>query len=146
MNEKICYTCKITKTSDQFNKNKSKSDGLNSICKVCSQERSRQYYSDNKVHHIKNITRRKKATIKSSQDYILDYLKQHHCVDCGNDDVRVLEFDHLGDKSYNVSQLISGGYSMSTLITEIAKCEVVCANCHRIRTYTRSGSYRILAL
>lgn len=60
------------------------------------------------------------------------------------DDIRVLEFDHTkDDKEYNVGDLIAKGASLDKLKLEIAKCEVVCANCHKIRTYTRRGdTYR----
>jgi L-lysine 2,3-aminomutase len=69
------------------------------------------------------------------------YLLEHPCVDCGNDDPVVLEFDHLRDKTYDISRLMSG-WPWSTILAEIEKCEVVCANCHRRRTYARAGSAR----
>jgi hypothetical protein len=72
---------------------------------------------------------------------LIEYLREHSCVDCGEDDVMVLEFDHLGDKEFN----ISGGLrdrSLAALIAEMAKCEVVCANCHRRRTAIRGGFLR----
>jgi hypothetical protein len=49
----------------------------------------------------------------------------------------VLDFDHLGEKSYNVSDAIARVLSWARIELEIAKCEVVCANCHRIRTHER---------
>ena len=65
----------------------------------------------------------------------------HPCVDCGESDIVVLEFDHLRDKTANVSYLISTG-EIPRIKEEIAKCEVVCANCHRRRTSERGGWYR----
>ena len=53
----------------------------------------------------------------------------------------VLEFDHLSDKRTEVSMLVKG-WSWNTVMLEIAKCEVVCANCHRRRTYARANSHR----
>ena len=53
----------------------------------------------------------------------------------------VLEFDHLGDKEFG----IGAGFrdrSLQALLNEMAKCEVVCANCHRRRTATRGGYLR----
>ena len=70
-----------------------------------------------------------------------DYLSKHPCVDCGENDIRVLEFDHLGDKTKSISDILHG--NMEKLQNEIKKCEVVCANCHKIRTYERIGSYRM---
>ena len=66
--------------------------------------------------------------------HVRDVLSQSSCVDCGEADVCVLEFDHVGDKKAAVSALARGEYSLSTLAAEIAKCEVRCVNCHRRRT------------
>lgn len=59
------------------------------------------------------------------------------CVDCGLKNHIVLDFDHLRDKKYNISRMIHDGFSWRAIKREIEKCEVVCANCHRIRTYFR---------
>lgn len=76
------------------------------------------------------------------QQLILAYLQRHPCTDCGETDVMVLEFDHLRNKKANIAQLLSNIVSWGMIEKEIEKCEVVCANCHRRRTYRRSGSYR----
>ena len=73
---------------------------------------------------------------------VLDYLKTHPCVDCGEDDPIVLEFDHLRDKVANISAM--RGHPWWKMLLEIAKCEVVCANCHRRRTAARVESFRYL--
>jgi hypothetical protein len=66
------------------------------------------------------------------------YLSEHPCVDCGETDVRVLEFDHVRDnKSANIAGLLNNAVSWSTIEKEIAKCDVRCANCHRIKTNER---------
>lgn len=57
------------------------------------------------------------------------------CVDCGEVDPIVLEFDHLRDKEFNLAHYAKA--SWERLHAEIAKCEVVCANCHRRRTHSR---------
>jgi hypothetical protein len=62
-------------------------------------------------------------------------------VDCGEDDIVVLEFDHLRDKRHNVSAMTTELWHH--IEAEIAKCEVVCANCHKRRTDWRHGHYRI---
>jgi len=73
---------------------------------------------------------------------ICEYLDDHPCVDCGEDDIVVLEFDHLRDKKYAVGQMMRDA-RWDRIMAEIAKCEVVCANCHKRRTAQRRGSYRI---
>ncbi|KKL20663.1 hypothetical protein LCGC14_2453200 [marine sediment metagenome] len=59
------------------------------------------------------------------------------CVDCGYDGhTAALDFDHVrGEKIKDVSRMVTG--SREKLMAEIAKCEVRCANCHRIKTHDR---------
>jgi hypothetical protein len=59
------------------------------------------------------------------------------CVDCGESNHIVLDFDHIRNKKYNISRMIHDGFSWAAIKKEIAKCEIVCANCHRIRTHNR---------
>ena len=71
---------------------------------------------------------------------VLEYLLEHPCVDCGESNPIVLEFDHVRGKKYKaVSELMSWDYSLKTLKDEIAKCDVRCANCHRIKTAQERG-------
>jgi hypothetical protein len=72
---------------------------------------------------------------------LIEYFESHSCVDCGETDPVVLEFDHLRDKSFDVGRKLIHT-TWKTILDEIAKCEVVCANCHRRRTARRRGSVR----
>jgi len=73
--------------------------------------------------------------------YVRDYLENKSCVDCGNSDVRVLEFDHVkGIKLYHVSYMITKAYRLELLKDEIDKCEIRCCNCHRIVTHERRNN------
>lgn len=71
----------------------------------------------------------------------LDYIKlKHGCIDCGYSTYAVaLDFDHIDPttKSFNVSQRRQ--ISKERLLTEIAKCVVRCANCHRVHTQRLNG-------
>ena len=131
---KLCYTCHREKPLTEFNKNKSKLDNLNGICKLCSRERSRRYYADNTEKHKRVVTKRKHKQIKENQNFIIIFLQDNSCVDCGEADIRTLEFDHIEEKYLEISKMIAGGYSINTIKKEIKKCEVVCANCHKKRT------------
>jgi hypothetical protein len=74
------------------------------------------------------------------------YLLEHPCVDCGEPDPVVLEFDHVrGAKRLPVKRMLAGTYSLKAIFEEIAKCEVRCANCHRRVTAERGGFYAWVA-
>ena len=70
---------------------------------------------------------------------LLDFLSTKQCIDCGERDPIVLEFDHISqrDKFKSITQMLSGHYSWQSLLAEIQKCEIRCANCHRRRSYNQ---------
>lgn len=132
---KVCVICKAQKPLQDFNLNRGRKDGHQTFCRDCGKRRSRTYYSNNREKHVKKIYKRKLQQIAISRVFVLDYFKKHPCVDCGFDKPAALDFDHVRGKKRNlVSALINGGYSLKTIQTEIAKCEVRCANCHRLKT------------
>lgn len=75
---------------------------------------------------------------RRKRDYLAN-LKDVPCADCGQRyPFFVMDFDHVrGEKKFNLSRVASVGHSWAVIIEEAAKCDVVCANCHRIRTHTR---------
>lgn len=76
----------------------------------------------------------------------VEYLREHPCVDCGEADPVVLDFDHLPgfEKRFEIARAVNASTrSWSSILTEIAKCEVVCANCHRRRTAMRGGHRKL---
>ncbi len=67
--------------------------------------------------------------------HVREYLEAHPCVDCGEADPVVLDFDHVRDiKHAAISAMVRDRRSMKSIWAEIAKCEVRCANCHRRKT------------
>ncbi len=80
--------------------------------------------------------------IKRNKEYILNYLLEHPCVDCGQSNTIVLEFDHVrGVKKKEVSVMRCMAHSIKAIQEEIDKCEVRCANCHRIKTSERRNAF-----
>ena len=71
------------------------------------------------------------------REKLLVFLSMKSCLDCGEKDPVVLDFDHRDQstKFKSISQMLSGHYSWNSLMKEIEKCEIRCANCHRRRTY-----------
>ena len=64
---------------------------------------------------------------------LIGFLRAHPCLDCGETDPLVLEFDHKKDKCFEIARGVREK-SWEQILSEIEKCEVVCANCHRRRT------------
>ena len=94
----------------------------------------RDWYATNK-ERLRNVkSKRTKQSRKRNSQFVFEYLMTHPCIDCGEDDPIVLEFDHKGNKSINVSDMISRSYSIEKIKLEIQKCDVRCANCHRRKT------------
>ena len=66
--------------------------------------------------------------------HVFAVLAARSCVDCGEADMCVLDFDHTGEKTGAVMRLARNEVSLERLQAEIDRCEVRCANCHRRRT------------
>ena len=113
-------------------------DGRQSTCKLCKRGLDSQLYRADPQKYAGA----RQATRVRIRSLIAEYLQEHACVDCGESDVVVLEFDHVGDdKAFDISAMI-GWAGWPRILREIAKCEVVCANDHRRRTARRGGHYR----
>lgn len=137
---KFCFGCKTLKSLSDFNKNRIRSDGVQTYCRECMSVRATAYYQRRGKQMRKQSNSAYKKRKTRNKEWLRSYLEERNCVDCGSTDVRVLEFDHVsGEKEGAISRLVNDGYSIKRLKSEIAKCEVVCANCHRIRTYERDG-------
>lgn len=140
---KQCVTCGEFKEKSEFNW-RSKIRGKRwGTCKQCQSKQRARWYKKNKDRHVKNVQERKKRVIQETQQYVWDYLSTHPCVDCGETNPVVLEFDHVrGKKKAIVSRLIAYGYGLDTIKKEIAKCEVRCSNCHKIKTANEQDWFR----
>lgn len=98
----------------------------------------RRYYNKNADARAKMYTTRRNN--KDRNYAFLASLKDVPCADCGQKyPPYVMDFDHIDDKVGNLSKMANSGVSIEVLTTESAKCEVVCSNCHRIRTYNSLG-------
>lgn len=100
-------------------------------------EYHQKYYQRNKARTLKRMKKNKEKRSKENRAWRNEYLSHHPCVDCGFSDIRALDFDHVcppSEKKCNVSLMWTSGYKLSTIQEEVAKCEVRCANCHRIKT------------
>ena len=140
---KTCCTCGVYRAITEYNVRSSAKDGRQSRCRDCS----RTWYEANKVRHKANVRRIAAKNLAIYRARVLEYLRIHPCVDCGESDIRCLEFDHreANVKIADVTKLISALVPWARIEAEIAKCDVRCANCHRRVTATRGRWWRAAA-
>jgi hypothetical protein len=136
---KLCTGCGQIKPQAGFSKQAKAKDGLQSICKECAAA----YYITNRATIYPMIKARRELMISECRQFVWEYLSAHPCIDCGEPDPIVLDFDHVkGTKRSGVSELALHGWGIHAVQTEIAKCVVRCANCHRRKTARELGWYR----
>lgn len=134
---KTCPKCWKTKPNADFNAHRSRRDGLQPECRNCQSDRGKKLYKSSQRRR-RGMRRRNLAARRRARQWADEYLSKHPCVDCGEADVIVLEFDHVtGTKRDHVSTLVLMGASIGSIQSEVAKCEVRCANCHRRVTHAR---------
>ena len=132
---KTCSQCQQEKPESAFGPDKKATGGLRRNCNTCKNETYKLWW------HEKSGKEKRAATIQRDHDYVYNLLQHSQCADCGDTRWEVLEFDHVkGEKKNNIATMIHKGYALSTIQEEIDKCQVVCASCHRLRTYRRSGT------
>lgn len=138
MDTKFCSKCQTTKSVDDFHKKHGK---LVKYCAVCQNEYSRSHYQRNKQYYlIRNRTRKDER-----RQWLLDFLKDKICEICGENRTPCLDFDHVDPlmKSFNIGQgLFLRGLGMEQIVTEIEKCRILCANCHRLETAKQFSWYK----
>ena len=83
---------------------------------------------------------RKREARDRNKEYIRQVKEKSVCADCGEKyHYSQMDFDHIsGKKKHNLARYANSAVSISTIKDEIKKCEVVCANCHRYRTWLRT--------
>lgn len=138
---KKCSKCGVVKALEDFPRSSKRADGRNTYCKTCKKDYNGSYYERTKqVHNPSRFARNRQARLDATE-YVIAYLREHPCADCGETDIVVLDFDHQRDKRMDINSLIKDGYPIATIAAEIEKCEVVCANDHRRRT-AKTQSWR----
>ena len=134
---RACTKCGELKPLDQFPPVRRGEPKLQSWCRDCFAAYGREYYRKNRDVQKARLLRNSSARRSDNQSRMIEYLRAHPCVDCGETDIVVLQFDHLADKERDVGNMLTGGWTWPAIEKEIAKCEVRCANCHRLATLRR---------
>ena len=143
----VCNVCRTEKQEDEFAISPRTGKRVK-ICLVC--------WDIHYAHLCKTVEHHREKRKKESNDaharnrdrnrgYVYEVLSTSQCLDCGYGNWLALQFDHRNpaEKVMDVSVLMSAGVGLARLKTEIAKCDVVCANCHTIRTMKANNSWRV---
>ena len=131
---KTCSKCGEEKPFSLFAKQSRAKDGRHPWCRDCFRAYERERYRGNGKGSSSNKLAAKYAHQDVIRKLIWDYLLEHPCIDCGQADPRVLEFDHRDNvvKVAIISKMLD--FTEEKVLSEISKCDVRCANCHRLRT------------
>jgi len=99
---------------------------------------SKRHYEANKETYLKRIKKRNKSQRKINKEYVQQIKENSKCVDCGETNSLLLDFDHVrGEKKMCISNMAHQAYSLESIKEEMTKCETRCSNCHRLATYKR---------
>jgi len=142
---KVCNGCQKDLPIEWFASRNDRGRAPNArfLCHPCMSKNKALWYKTHPEHRL----RTRMAEIehkKKCREYTTRYKERRGCIDCGKKlPACALDFDHVGtDKISGVSAMVTNNYSLEKIILEIAKCEVVCANCHRYRTHGRRTQSR----
>lgn len=124
-----CSTCKRNLAIDAFSKNKSKKNGVNTKCKECQRKYFKKHYDTNTDYYLRKASSKRDET----REWFKNYKSTCCCARCPENHPSCLDFHHIdpNSKLKPVSQMIGTGVSIETILEEIAKYIVLCANCHR---------------
>jgi hypothetical protein len=134
---KMCSGCKQCLEVSEFNKNSRRHDGYQTMCRSCQRDYYSKRYYDPNGSERKRLERNREKN-KELRREIIRGAKSIPCMDCGVEyPYYVMDFDHRDpkEKRYTVGMMVGQGQPLDQLRQEIAKCDVVCSNCHRIRTH-----------
>ena len=124
---KTCSRCKISKETSEFHIKHG--DRLQSHCKGCQRLYGQKHYLENTQYYIQKGARLRQARI----EWFREYKKTLKCELCGENHPATLDFNHRNpsEKEFNVGEMVAV-QGKARILKEIAKCQILCSNCHRI--------------
>jgi hypothetical protein len=140
-----CYMCGETKPVAEFAFADMVKGTRQSHCRRCQASYRHAHYLANRDDYIRREVARMAGYRNANRALLLAYLLDHPCVDCGEADPVVLDFDHRdpSTKRDEVARL-ANTKPWPQVLAEIAKCDVRCANCHRRKTARQFGWKKLL--
>ena len=134
---RACTKCRVVKPVEAFPPVRRGEPKLQTWCRECFAAYGKVYYRANREAQKARLLRNVRTTREDNRLRTVEYLLRHPCVDCGERDIVVLQFDHLRDKRGDIATLVASGRTWKAIAREIEKCEVRCSNCHRRKTAQR---------
>ena len=156
---KVCYSCKVDKSLDEFYKNARASDGLMYSCKQCKKLKDKEKYL--KAKELGKILAYKEKNKEKISTYNKEYQRTYRssgrkqqrklemcnllggeCARCKLEttvyNIAVFDFHHKNEnsKEYDPSDMVN--MSWERIKSELTKCEMLCSNCHRMHHYGTS--------
>ena len=137
-----CVKCKDDKDETDFDFSNRETGTRQPFCMECRKLYQKASYERTKARKIARTVKRARTHRDEMKAFVKD-LKRGPCMDCGEKfHWFAMDFDHREpeDKKDDISRMVlRNGCSKETLLSEIAKCDLVCATCHRLRTADRLG-------
>ena len=130
---KVCSKCKVERPIEEFNFRNRSTGVRHRYCRECGKIFTRNHYRRNKRQYVDRVLR----SHAKRREY-LHQIKSRPCADCGVQyPYYVMDFDHREgeEKIFEMNRV--NYVTLRALKQEIEKCDVVCSNCHRERTYRR---------
>ncbi len=140
-----CSRCGEVKPNEDFAWRRKDKGWRETYCRPCRAAYKQEHYAKNKQRYKDQAAEWSQATLEERGRYLWNFFQTHPCVDCGEADPVVLEFDHIEEKLFDIGAGFRGK-NWQTVLDEMRKCEVVCVNCHRRRTAERQGSQRFRSI
>lgn len=137
---KVCNKCLSRKDESNFFIRNKKTGRLHAQCKNCyklyRKSYQKEHYKKYKNEYLKRATMRRQRLRDEYRTNMILFLKDKSCQLCSEDDIRTFEFDHIDPESklFSISQGVKMGYNWTEILTEIKKCRILCANCHKKHT------------
>ena len=140
---RVCARCHAEKPLESFPIKDQARGTRRSYCLPCCRAYGKEHYQRNLTYYKAKAVVARQRTRFVNEGTVDEFLRTHPCVDCGESDPVVLDFDHLEPKlKHGDVGRMQHQSGLVSLQTEMGKCVVRCANCHRVRTARQFGWWR----
>ena len=139
MKTKKCSRCKARRSVSEFNKNATRKDGVVEACKKCTRIYGKKHYLENKAYYINKA---KQATDRL-KFRVMEIKARAGCLHCNERHPACLLFHHRNpdEKLFTICDSVFGaGQAWNKIEAEIAKCDILCANCHAKEHFRLNGN------